>query len=187
MISELKQNISLASVAESAGVELRRSGTRYVGLCPFHTEKTPSFSIFQDNHYKCFSCGEHGDVIDFVQKMYGLSFRDALKHLGLERGKITPKIREDIKRRKHRAELVKQFKKWINHYTARVGTLIIETEELMRKGIPPEDLDLYASLLHRLPVWHYHLQILVDGSDEEKFLLYKNKEAHGNFQFRNAA
>lgn len=173
MISEAKENIDLVAVIESAGIELKRSGTRLSGLCPFHQDRTPSFFVFQDNKFKCFGCQESGDVIDFVQKMYGLSFRDALKHLGLERGKITPKIREDIKRRKHRAALVREFKNWLNRYTAHIGTLIIETEELMKAGIPREDLDLYASVLHGLPIWKYHLDILVSGTDEQKFLLYK--------------
>ena len=180
MISELKKTISLLSVVETAGVELKRSGTRYVGCCPFHEDRSPSFFVFQDNHFKCFGCQESGDCIDFVRKYYSLSFPDALKHLGIKAGKITPKIREEIKRRKRRVELVREFKEWLNRYTAHIGSLIIETEELMRKGIPPEDLDLYASLLHGLPVWEYHLDILVEGSEEEQFLLYKDKEAQEN-------
>lgn len=187
MIAELKQNIDLVAVVESTGVELKRSGTRHVGLCPFHTEKTPSFFIFRNNHFKCFGCGVHGDVIDFAQKMYGLSFKDALRHLGLEQGRITPEVKQEIQRRRRRAELVKQFKDWLNRYAAHVGSLIIGTEALMKAGIPPSDLDLYAELLHGLPVWEYHLSILIEGNEEEQFLLYKDIEAYGNFQFRQAA
>jgi DNA primase len=140
-ISELKQDIDLASVVTDSGVELKRSGTRHVGLCPFHDEKTPSLFIFPDNHFKCFGCGEHGDCIDFVQKLHGLSFKDALKHLGIEQGRITPEVKRNIERRKRRA------------------------------------VDLYASTLHRLPIWKYHLSILIGESEEQKFLLYKDKEA----------
>lgn len=178
MICELKRNVELVSVVEAAGIELKRSGTRHCGLCPFHSEQTPSFYIFQDNHYKCFGCGAHGDAIDFVQKMYGLSFQDALKHLGIHEGRITPQVRRDIQQRRHKTELVKQFKDWISHYTAHTGSLIIETERLMSNDIPPGDIDLYAPLLHMLPVCHYHLSILVDGDDKEKFELYKDREAH---------
>jgi len=171
----MKQNIDLVSVAEAAGIELKRSGSSHVAPCPFHTDRTPSFYIFNNNKYKCFGCGEHGDAIDFVQKMYGLTFPDALKFLGIEQGRVTPKVREDIKRRKRRADLVKQFKDWLSHYTAHVGTLIIETEKLMKACIPPENLDLYAPLLHGLPFWHYHLDILTMGSQKEQFELYKDK------------
>jgi len=172
MISELKQQIDIADVVQSAGVELKQRGTRHVGCCPFHSEKTPSFYVFDDNRFKCFGCGESGDSIDFIQKLYGLSFMDALKHLGIEQGRITPEIRRDIEQRKRKAELVRRFKLWCGRYSAHLGTLINRTEKLM-KGIPPEDLDLYAPLLHGFPVWHYHSEILIHGKDKEKYKLYK--------------
>ena len=50
MIQTAKQNIDLHSLVESAGVELRQHGNRHVGLCPFHTERTPSFYVFDDHH-----------------------------------------------------------------------------------------------------------------------------------------
>ncbi|MGD9230684.1 MAG: CHC2 zinc finger domain-containing protein [Desulfobacterales bacterium] len=175
-ISEIKQNIDLVSVMESAGVELKRSGTRHVGLCPFHAEKTPSFFVFRDNHFKCFGCGEHGDCIDFVQKMYGLSFPDALKYLGIEQGEPTPETRRKIERRKHRAELVRQFRDWEQWYGMEISDLWHKTKRLMMKGIPTEDLELYAPLFHMLPVWEHHRDILINGNDIEKFKLYKEAQ-----------
>jgi hypothetical protein len=176
LIADLKQSLDLASIVESAGVTLKRHGNRHVGLCPFHSEKTPSFYVFGDQRFKCFGgCGSHGDVIDFVQKMYGLSFQDALKHLGIEQGHITPEMRRDIERRKRKAELVRRFRLWCGRYSAHLGTLINRTEKLM-KGIAPENLDLYAPLLHGLPVWEYHSNILIHGKDEEKYKLYKEAQ-----------
>ncbi len=62
--------------------DLRGSGTRLSGKCPFHDEKTPSFFIFiNDNHYHCFSCGKHGDVIDYIMKTKELNFIEAVKFL----------------------------------------------------------------------------------------------------------
>lgn len=178
MISELKKNIDLVSVVETAGVELTHTGSKYRGLCPFHTEKTPSFFVFQDNRFKCFGCGAHGDVIDFVQKVHGLTFHDALKHLGIEQGRITPQIRKEIARRKRRAELVAEFKDWIERYCIEVSDLWFQTKNLM-KNIPPEDLDLYANLFHGLPVWGYHREILIYGSDEEKYSLFQEVTKRG--------
>lgn len=182
MIAELKQNIDLVSVVESAGVDLQQRGTRYVGLCPFHTEKTPSFIIFPDNHFRCFGCSAHGDVIDFVQRLHGLTFPEALKHLGIEQGTITPKIKKDIQRRKHKAELVKRFRDWEQWYCMEISDLWHKTKRLMSNGIPPEDLELYAPLFHRLPVWEYHRDILINGTDKEKFALYKEAQ-RGKIQF----
>lgn len=178
MIEELKKNIDLISIVMNAGVELARRGTRHVGLCPFHAEKTPSFFVFDDNFYKCFGCGEHGDVIDFIQKLYGLTFPDALKHLGIEQGEITPKVKRDIERRKRRAELMKRFREWERLYCDSVSGLWRKTRKLML-GIPdPDALELYAHLINMLPVWEYHRDIIIHGSDELKFELYKDKEAH---------
>ena len=78
MIAELKKNIDLAQVVQEAGVGTQQQGSRQIGLCPFHDDKTPSFFIFDNQRFKCFGCGENGDVVDFVQKLYGLSFKDAL-------------------------------------------------------------------------------------------------------------
>lgn len=63
-------------------VDLKKSGTRYLGLCPFHGEKTPSFSIHSEQQFfHCFGCGESGDVFTFVMKYYNLDFPEALKTL----------------------------------------------------------------------------------------------------------
>ncbi len=63
-------------------VELKKAGTRFTGLCPFHAEKTPSFSVNpQGQFFHCFGCGESGDVFSFVMKYNRLSFPEALKEL----------------------------------------------------------------------------------------------------------
>lgn len=63
-------------------VELKRAGTRFTGLCPFHAEKTPSFSVNpQGQFFHCFGCGESGDVLSFVMKIHRLEFPEALKLL----------------------------------------------------------------------------------------------------------
>jgi len=63
-------------------VELKRAGTRFSGLCPFHAEKTPSFSVNpQGQFFHCFGCGESGDVFSFVMKYHRLEFPEALKIL----------------------------------------------------------------------------------------------------------
>ncbi|MGD9950304.1 MAG: DNA primase [Desulfobulbus sp.] len=72
-------------------VELRRAGTRFSGRCPFHDEKTPSFSVNpQGQFYHCFGCGEHGDVFSFVMKFHHMDFPDALKMLAQKFGVDLP-------------------------------------------------------------------------------------------------
>lgn len=76
-------------------VRLRRAGTRWVGLCPFHTEKTPSFGVTPSlGIFKCFGCGAGGDVIKFVQEVEQLTFWEALKALAERNGIPVPQRRE---------------------------------------------------------------------------------------------
>lgn len=88
---EVKAAADIISVV-GAHVRLKRqSGNRYVGLCPFHTEKTPSFSVHGGLQiYKCFGCGKSGDVFTFLMELQGLSFIEALKLLAEQQGKQLP-------------------------------------------------------------------------------------------------
>ncbi len=75
------------SIVEVIGdrVDLRKSGRNYRGRCPFHQDKTPSLSVSEEKGlFHCFGCGESGDVIDFIQKLDGLSFPEACRVLGID-------------------------------------------------------------------------------------------------------
>lgn len=69
----------LLDIVNIEGITLKKNGSLYKGLCPFHTEQTPSFFVYADNWYHCFGCNEHGNFIDFLMKRKGLSFRQALE------------------------------------------------------------------------------------------------------------
>ncbi len=75
--SDIKERLDMKDVLTAYGIEVNRSG---FCLCPFHGEKTPSMKVYEKN-YKCFGCGESGDVIKFVEKMFNLSSIDACKKL----------------------------------------------------------------------------------------------------------
>jgi DNA primase catalytic core len=81
-IETIKRGHDLREVIESYGVKLRKKGSNFVGLCPFHEEKTPSFTVNpKTNLYHCFGCGAGGDVIGFVCKKEGIGFREAVQRL----------------------------------------------------------------------------------------------------------
>ncbi|WP_238883290.1 DNA primase [Clostridium sp. YIM B02551] len=81
LIERIKEENDIVDII-SETVRLKRSGRNYTGLCPFHSEKSPSFSVSQDKQiYKCFGCGEAGNVITFVMKSRKLDFIEALKIL----------------------------------------------------------------------------------------------------------
>src|SRR5579871_4117767 len=91
-LEELRARTPMA-VLVGRSVRLQRSGKEHKACCPFHSEKTPSFYIYEDR-YHCFGCGEHGDAISFVMKTQGASFMEAVQTLaadcGLEVPKATP-------------------------------------------------------------------------------------------------
>lgn len=85
-VEEVKQKTDIVSVI-SEHVNLKKAGRNYKGLCPFHGEKTPSFMVSPELQiYKCFGCGESGDVISFLEKQEGLEFFEALKLLADKAG-----------------------------------------------------------------------------------------------------
>jgi len=185
MITTQKNSIDIVQTVEAAGVELKQQGNRYVGCCPLHNEMNPSFYVLPEKaRFKCFGCGEGGDVIDFTQKYYGLSFKNALKHLGIETGPLTSSVRQNIKKHKRRAELIKRFQEWESSYLDHISKLYRKTRKLMLNGIPPEDLHWHAPLFHMLPVWEHYRDILINGTDLEKYELYKEAQKHGKFQPR---
>jgi DNA primase len=100
-LDELRARCSLAGVV-GRRVKLTKRGRDYVGLCPFHKEKSPSFNVVEDKgFYHCFGCGAHGDVIAFLMQN-GLGFPEAVEQLageaGLEVPTASPQERERAQR-----------------------------------------------------------------------------------------
>ena len=89
-LDELRARVPLAGVV-GRRVKLTRRGREHVGLCPFHNEKTPSFTVSEDKgFFHCFGCGAHGDVIGFVMRSEGLSFPEAVERMAGEAGLQVP-------------------------------------------------------------------------------------------------
>jgi DNA primase len=116
-IDEVKRRNDICEVVLEHGIELKRRGRTYFGLCPFHQEKTSSFAVSRETGlFHCFGCGAGGDVIGFVTRFHQISFREALDRLaaragvaldGLEdtSGRITS--REEMARRPHERAAVR--------------------------------------------------------------------------------
>jgi DNA primase len=87
-----------ADIVEVVGeqVPLKKAGKEFKGLCPFHQERTPSFYVVPaKGFYKCFGCGESGDVFTFLMKRQGLGFQDAVRHVAGRVGVEIPDVRAD--------------------------------------------------------------------------------------------
>ena len=98
VFATVKTSINTREAAERYGVEVNRHGK---ALCPFHNDRHPSLFV-DDDHYYCYACGEHGDVIDFTSKLHGLSLYDTttLMQSDTQRGflrKLPIIIRRELK------------------------------------------------------------------------------------------
>ena len=105
-LDELRARSGLAEVI-GRRVKLARKGREHLGLCPFHKEKTPSFTVNEEKgFYHCFGCQAHGSVFDFVMETEGLSFPEAVEKLAGEAGMEVPRdTPEDRERQKQRQTL----------------------------------------------------------------------------------
>jgi DNA primase len=104
-MDELKSRADIISVV-SEHVALRKMGRSHKGLCPFHQEKTPSFTVRADPPvFHCFGCGAGGDVVEFVKLKEGLSFKDAIEALARRFGVPIPDSREESPEDRQRAEI----------------------------------------------------------------------------------
>src|SRR2546421_11085636 len=111
-IERVKDAVDMVELV-GARSDLRRQGARWTGLCPFHDERTPSFSVNAEHKlYHCFGCGESGDAIRFVEATEGLDFRGAVERLAdrygveLKRGRGDPQEEERRRRRERLVQVV---------------------------------------------------------------------------------
>src|SRR3712207_3672909 len=113
-IERVREAVDMVELV-GARTDLRRVGTRFTGLCPFHDERTPSFSVNAEHKlYHCFGCGASGDAIDFVKETESFSFRESVEHLAdrygveLKREQEDPEAEQRRRRRERLMELVER-------------------------------------------------------------------------------
>ncbi|HEY4165225.1 MAG TPA: DNA primase [Reyranella sp.] len=116
-LDELRARVSLSDVVGRKVALKRKNASEYAGLCPFHNEKTPSFTVSdKKGFFHCFGCGEHGDAVGFVMKTEGLSFPESVEKLAREVGlpvpRATPQERERAERASTLQEVVEQAARW---------------------------------------------------------------------------
>ncbi|HSV94752.1 MAG TPA: DNA primase [Spirochaetia bacterium] len=106
-VEEIKRKTDIVGVI-GAYVPLKKLGRHHKGLCPFHSEKTPSFMVNEEmGLYKCFGCGVGGDVIKFLMEIEGIEFRDALERLAEKAGvKLVSRRRDDNDERSKMLEVM---------------------------------------------------------------------------------
>ncbi len=124
-------------------VELKKAGGRFTGLCPFHAEKTPSFSVNpQGQFFYCFGCGESGDVFSFMMKYHHLTFPDALKDLArryqvdLPERKMSDADRARMRKREQLYEVNHEAAQIFSNYLNTSAEAEVAREYLRQRGVP---------------------------------------------------
>ena len=104
-LQELKARSDIAEIAASY-ISLKRRGRNLIGLCPFHSEKTPSFNLYPENgSFYCFGCGAGGDVITFIRKIENLDYMEAVRFLAQRAGLQVPENNVDDSLAKQKARI----------------------------------------------------------------------------------
>ncbi|GAE46421.1 DNA primase [Mesobacillus boroniphilus JCM 21738] len=158
-VNEIRQAVEIVDVIGDY-VQLKKQGRNYFGLCPFHGENSPSFSVSPDKQiYHCFGCGAGGNVFSFLMEIDGLSFQEAavnlaeradieLKLEGPASGKNNPQLPEGSKLMVEAHELLRKF---YHHLLVNTKEGQQALEYLLNRGFTQESIDTFQigySLLH---------------------------------------
>ena len=146
IIEEIRNRTDVVAVI-GRHMDLQKSGRTWKGCCPFHGEKTPSFHVYpEDKHFKCYGCGEYGDVFKFLQKLEGKEFPEVVRALAAEAGvEIPEETAEDSsearRRRKERVEAVAACDAAARYWQARLWSAHGESGQayLASRGVSEEE------------------------------------------------
>ena len=196
-IDELKQRLPLSKVIASRIKLQRKGGAQYLGLCPFHQEKTPSFNVNdQKAMYYCFGCHAHGDLISFITETEKISFADAVKYLANFAGMSLPKMDEKTKKQEEKrhslVDVLTKVTEWFAKQL-RLSSNYSAYEYLLKRGVNDQDIKDYSlgfapetGLLNFLKQEDIPTDLAVEAGlliKNEAGSSYKN-EAHERFRKR---
>ncbi|MCX6811244.1 MAG: DNA primase [Candidatus Berkelbacteria bacterium] len=135
-VEEIKQRVDIVDLI-SIYLELKKAGANYKALCPFHNEKTPSFMVSQDKGiFKCFGCGESGDIFTFVEKIEGVDFPEALKILAERAGiKLARIDRQFYDQKRNLYEINDIAAKVFHHLLTKDKTGAVALAYLKKRGV----------------------------------------------------
>lgn len=143
-IQELLSRIDIVEVINKVS-PLKRTGKNFMCCCPFHKEKTPSFSVSQQKQFfKCFGCGASGNVIGFLMRYEGLSYPEAIRKLAESIGMTVPETPRDRETRTRVRSLTDMMKAASDYYSASLKTNSRTIEYLKQRGITGETAARFA-------------------------------------------
>mgnify|MGYP000653590961 CR=1 FL=1 len=165
----VKYGVSCREAAERYGVEVNRYG---MALCPFHNDRHPSLYV-ADDHYHCFACGEHGDVIDFAAKLFGLPLYGAAQrlaadfHLSPDKPPSAARSTQNAFRRKHSSSWKTSGCAFsvLSDYARVLRDWKVSCAPQSSAEAPNER---FVEACHKLDEAEYYLEILTSGDSHER-------------------
>ena len=166
---DLLNRVDIVEVV-SRYVQLKKGGANYLGLCPFHGEKTPSFTVSPAKQfYHCFGCGAHGNAIGFQMAYAGLGFIDAVKELAASAGMQVPEERprtpEEAARKERETDLYGVMEKALEFYRAELKKSPRAIEYLKGRGLTGEVANRFR-IGYAPDGWQGLQQVFQDYSDK---------------------
>ena len=159
-ISEIKHSADILEIISDA-VVLKKAGRNYLGLCPFHSEKTPSFTVSPDKQmFYCFGCGEGGNVFTFVMKQEGIVFPEAVRFLAKRYGIVivdqssNPALKNQMDEREFLFQINRQAMEFYHHVLLNPQDGTPALSYLTRRGMPPRILTDFK-LGYAQPGWNH--------------------------------
>ena len=176
----VKYGVSCREAAERYGVEVNHYG---MALCPFHNDRHPSLYV-ADDHYHCFACGEHGDVIDFVSKLFQLSLYDAAQKLAadfhLSPDKPPSAAALHAKRIRTEAQQLKANERLCFSVLSDYARVLRDWKVQYAPQSPAEAPDeRFVEACHKLDEVEYYLNILTSGNSYERSEVIHQQMADG--------
>lgn len=141
-LDEIRARLSLTDVVGEV-VALKRAGGTWKGLCPFHSEKTPSFNVSNERgFYKCFGCGESGDIFTFVMKTRGIDFAEALRELA-DRAGVKLERRSDGRGSTPREAVLAMHQTALEFFRSTLASHTVARQYLADRGIDVAAIDQF--------------------------------------------
>ena len=191
LIEKIKEQNDIVEII-SEDIRLKKSGRNYIGLCPFHNDKSPSFTVSQDKQiYKCFSCGEAGNVLTFIMKYKKLNFLEAAKYLA-DKASITLNMgsKENSAVSKKKQLMYRINVDSARYFFANLQKNKYSKDYFLNRGIKEETIKRFG-LGYSLDNWHALMNYLKKRGYKEEILLEAGlilrSEKKGNLydRFRN--
>ena len=176
----VKENVNLREAAELYGIDVNRYGK---ALCPFHNDRHPSLYV-ADDHYYCFACGEHGDVIDFVSKLFRLSLYDAAQQVAadfhLTPDKPPSAAALHAKRVQTEAQQLRENERLCFSVLSDYASVLRDWKVRYAPKSPADPIHLrFVETCHELDRTEYYLDILCAGDSYERAEVIQQQMADG--------